>query len=163
MIKDLLLKNCEKNAEKYQKYKRHKMTQLIHNSLQYELIFLKDSIVNGNYPKSSELFLGADVTILTPNSKWINVKTHHFDNDLRVVTPFAYELSALLFKLRDIAYKCDLIDFSNKYMFFGELAESANNYIKINDDGIGKLEELLMVVFYKAEKIINNLRIYHDI
>ena len=48
-------------------------------------------------------------------------------------------------------------------MFFGELAKSANNYIKSNDDGIGKLEELLMVVFYKAEKIINNLRIDHDI
>ena len=124
----------------------------------HELLFLKEKIGNGIYPKSETLFKGADITVLLPDSKWINNKVHQFDNDLRIVTPYAKELSGLIYEIKEIAYKHDLIDWANKEYFFGEIGQAANNYFESNDNGIGKSDELLLIVIYVVETFIKNLR-----
>ena len=95
------------------------MTQIQNNTIHNELLFLKEKISNGVYPRSETLFKGADITVLLPGSKWINNKVHQFDNDLRIVTPYANELSGLIYEIKEIAYKHDLIDWTNKEYFFG--------------------------------------------
>jgi len=134
------------------------MTQIQNNTIHHELLFLKEKIGNGIYPKSETLFKGADITVLLPDSKWINNKVHQFDNDLRIVTPYAKELSALIYEIKEIAYKHDLIDWANKEYFFGEIGQAANNYFESNDNGIGKSDELLLIVIYAVESFIKNIR-----
>ncbi len=134
------------------------MTQIKNISLEFEITFLKDEIINGKFPISKTMFKGADISILPPRSKWIKHKVHFFDNDMRVITPYAKELSGLIFKMKDIAYRYELIDFSNKELFFLEIGIAANSYFKSNDDGIGKVDELMFIVIHTVEDFINNVR-----
>ena len=134
------------------------MTQIKNISLEFEFAFLKDDVVKGKFPYSKTMFKGADISVLPPRSKWIKRKTHYFDNDMRVVTPYAKELSGIIFKMKDIAYRYELIDFSNKELFFLEIGIAANSYFKSNDDGKGKCDELMFIVIHTVEDFINKVR-----
>ena len=49
-------------------------------SLELEIALLKDEVINGNFPISKTMFKGADISLLRPDSKFINHKEHFFDN-----------------------------------------------------------------------------------
>jgi len=95
--------------------------------------------------KETELFCGADIIISDdPNCPDSNGWSVY----VKVVTPYAKELSWLIFQLKDI-FKDDL-DYLNKYHFYGTLAESANAYVEKNSND---LKGLLLFVIDSAETI----------
>ena len=119
------------------------------------LSFLIDRINRQEYKGSDYLWGGADVVIgasPAPKSKgwWSN-------NDISIVTPYCKELSWLFIELRDIFYETPLIDYLNKYEFFGRLADSASKYMESVDDGIGNREILLLAVHNEAEIILKEM------
>ena len=119
------------------------------------LSFLIDRINRQEYKGSDYLWGGADVVIgasPAPKSKgwWSN-------NDISIVTPYCKELSWLFIELRDIFYETPLIDYLNKYEFFGRLADSASKYMESVDDGIGNREILLLAVHNEAEIILKEI------
>ena len=119
------------------------------------LSLLIDRISCKEYKGSNYLWGGADVVIGAsppPESKgwWSN-------NDISIVTPYCKELSWLFIELRDIFYETPLIDYLNKYEFFGRLADSASKYMESVDDGIGNREVLLLAVHNEAEIILKEM------
>ena len=119
------------------------------------LSLLNDRINCKEYKGSNYLWGGADVVIGAsppPESKgwWSN-------NDISIVTPYCKELSWLFIELRDIFYETPLIDYLNKYKFFGRLADSASKYMESVDDGIGNREILLLAVHNEAEIILKEI------
>ena len=119
------------------------------------LSLLNDRINCEEYKGSNYLWGGADVVIGAsppPKSKgwWSN-------NDISIVTPYCKELSWLFIELRDIFYETPLIDYLNKYEFFGRLADSASKYMESVDDGIGNREVLLLAVHNEAEIILKEM------
>ena len=119
------------------------------------LSLLNDRINCKEYKGSNYLWGGADVVIGAsppPESKgwWSN-------NDISIVTPYCKELSWLFIELRDIFYETPLIDYLNKYEFFGRLADSASKYMESVDDGIGNREVLLLAVHNEAEIILKEM------
>ena len=119
------------------------------------LSLLIDRISCKEYKGSNYLWGGADVVIGAsppPESKgwWSN-------NDISIVTPYCKDLSWLFIELRDIFYETPLIDYLNKYEFFGRLADSASKYMKSVDDGIGNREILLLAVHNEAEIILKEM------
>ena len=121
-----------------------------------DLLDLKNSILSGKYSHSGPLFNGADVEILFPDSPKIKKQKHYFDNDMRIITKFAKELSGIFFKLRDIAYKYHIIDWSTKLYFFGELGNSINEIIK-NKNKDYDLDFMLVEAIGNAEKILGRI------
>ena len=119
------------------------------------LSLLNDRINCKEYKGSNYLWGGADVVIGAsppPESKgwWSN-------NDISIVTPYCKDLSWLFIELRDIFYETPLIDYLNKYEFFGRLADSASKYMESVDDGIGNREVLLLAVHNEAEIILKEI------
>ena len=119
------------------------------------LSLLNDRINCKEYKGSNYLWGGADVVIGAsppPESKgwWSN-------NDISIVTPYCKDLSWLFIELRDIFYETPLIDYLNKYEFFGRLADSASKYMESVDDGIGNREVLLLAVHNEAEIILKEM------
>ena len=119
------------------------------------LSLLNDRINCKEYKGSNYLWGGADVVIGAshpPESKgwWSN-------NDISIVTPYCKDLSWLFIELRDIFYETPLIDYLNKYEFFGRLADSASKYMESADDGIGNREILLLAVHNEAEIILKEI------
>jgi len=93
----------------------------------------------------TELFMGADIIISDdpgcPSS-------NGWSDYTKVVTPYAKELSWLIFQLKDIF--ADELDYQNKYWFYGTLAETANSYLESGKDDMGGL---LLSVIDKASEI----------
>ncbi len=70
-----------------------------------------------------------------------------------VITKYADQLSWLLCQLRDIFYNANLVDYRNKYAFFGKLADAANLYQKkLKGDENGS--DLLKAVVNEAIQIL---------
>ena len=129
-------------------------------SAKKQLIVFGEKLFKGKYGTREELFRGADIIVLEPGSPLINQQAHWLDNDVRIVTPHAKELSWLLIKLRDLFYEYDLIDYSNKYIFFGELGQVA---IKYHESGRGSKRDkqgLLIAVYNEAEIILKTMLKY---
>lgn len=119
------------------------------------LSLLNERINCEEYKGSNYLWGGADIVIGAshpPESKgwWAN-------NDISIVTPYCKELSWLFIELRDIFYETPLIDYLNKYEFFGRLALSASKYMESAVDGIGNRELLLLTVHNEAEIILKEM------
>ena len=118
------------------------------------------SIQNKEYKGSDYLWVGADIAIdkkAPPKSTdWWPAQDEY------VVTPYCIELSWLFIQLRDIFYEKPLIDFFNKYEFFGRLADAANKYMSSTKDGIGNKLDLLTAVNKEAGIILKEmLTLFH--
>jgi len=120
-----------------------------------DLTTLIGRIRNKEYKGTDELWVGADVAIDTKapprSTDWWPPQDDY------VVTPYCKELSWLFMQLRDIFYKCQLIDASNKEEFFGRLADAALAYMKTTDDGVGNCETLLLATHHGAEIILKEM------
>lgn len=98
---------------------------LIEN-LDNEFSLLKDKI-ECNLIRKSQFWGGADVIIM-PNARSVNP---NYSNDIHVVTGteiLAGMLSRLFLNLRDAL--SPFIDFRNKYKFYGDLANAANEVLQ---------------------------------
>lgn len=95
--------------------------------------------------KDTELFEGADI-IITDDPMRDDMRGYSVCT--KVLTPFARQLSWLVFQLQAI-FSVEL-DYMNKYYFYPELAKAAKEYV---DAGNGDLNGLLNSVLDKAESI----------
>ena len=118
------------------------------------------SIQNEEYKGSDYLWVGADIAI---DKKAPPISTDWWPpQDEYVVTPYCIELSWLFIQLRDIFYEKPIIDFCNKYEFFGGLADAANKYMSSTKDGIGNKLDLLTAVHKEAGIILKEmLTLFH--
>lgn len=111
-----------------------------------EITNLKETVKGGsleNLSRDTELFCGADIIISDdPGCPGSN----GWSDYVKVVTTYAKELSWLVFRLKDI-FSGEL-DYSNKYRFYGTLAEKANSVIA---KGGHSAEDLLLAVIETAE------------
>lgn len=84
-----------------------------------QLILLKDEVVANKFSSiSDKLFEGAGLVISdSPNAD-------DSKNYVIVITPFAHELSSLIYQLKDIC--SDRLDYYNKYEFYIGLGKAAN-------------------------------------
>ena len=119
-----------------------------HNSL----LSLRERVSLENYSISKHLFRGADITILPKYHEYVNKKTHWLDNDMRIVTPYPFELSWLIFQIKDIFYDYGLMDAHSKYFVFGNLGNAALDYHSNNGDG--DVIDLLKHVIDESQGII---------
>ena len=115
---------------------------------------LRSEINNKKYLKFDQLFRGADIKVVNSKSKKINKTVHWMDNDLIIETPHAYQLSWIIFKLRDLFYLHNIIDYNSKYEFFGRLGRSALEFHKNNSSGLSK--ELMFNVLDEAKLFLND-------
>ena len=103
-----------------------------------ELLELRKRVENGEHLVCNEgLFGWADLLITDGSEMAIR-------GEVVVITPYAAELSALIFRLKEIC-GCWL-DYENKYAFYPELGIAANAYIKEHSD----LKGLLLAVIDAA-------------
>lgn len=116
-----------------------------------QLNSLKEEILEEKgYSKSEKLFEGARLIITN------NFKKQDIENIIIVKTQHAYELSNLIFKLKDI-FKNE-IDYLNKYVFYARLGKVALHYLENNEDNY----LLLIEVIDEAIKIANKMnKIYY--
>jgi len=114
---------------------------------------LSDLIKTGSIG-TGEDWVGADVEIHTIEK--VNKNSFYPENRF-VLTEFSKELSWLFFQLRDIFYKDNLIDFSNKEEFFGRLANAANRYIKRTGTEKIDAKNLLLAVIHEAYCVAEEL------
>ncbi|EIM78102.1 hypothetical protein A3SI_04887 [Nitritalea halalkaliphila LW7] len=98
--------------------------------------------------KKSPLFGGADVSFVLKapapkaESDWRGAPTY-------VVTPYARELSWVVFQLKEIFSK--QLNYGNKYAFYGRLAEAANAALEQNE--AAGLPALWAALLEEAEKL----------
>ena len=96
-----------------------------------ELLELRKRVENGEHLVCNEgLFGGADLLITDGSEMAIR-------GEVVVITPYAAELSALIFRLKEIC-GCWL-DYENKYAFYPELGIVENAYITEHSDLKGLL------------------------
>ena len=104
-----------------------------------QVMELRESIVkSGAIKKSDSLFQGAGLVITDSN---VNNEDAGY---LLVNSDHAYELSALVFALKDIFSA--KIDYLSKYEFYGRLGRAAKTYLQNNPD----TELILLAVLDEA-------------
>ncbi|MFA5546210.1 MAG: gamma-glutamylcyclotransferase family protein [Sphaerochaetaceae bacterium] len=92
-----------------------------------QLIELKDEMVEDRFASTSaSLFEGAGLVICEDG------EIEETGNFIQVKTPHARDLSALIYRLKDICK--DQLDYLNKYAFYGRLGEAANRSLEKNSD-----------------------------
>ena len=113
-----------------------------------ELKSLRELIATQDVSKLAENadnFQGADIIVSDdPNCP----SSNGWSDYIRVITPFCKEVSWLIFQLKDIFR--ENLDYMNKYLFYGALAEAANAAIKEDGD---KLNTVLIAIIDKAGSI----------
>ncbi|MCR4818700.1 MAG: hypothetical protein K5841_07060 [Fretibacterium sp.] len=72
------------------------------------------------------------------------------DGDIYVITKHAYEVSALVYALKDACR--DYINFDNKFGFYPRLGEAANRFLAENGDN--NLQGLLNTIIDEAQVIM---------
>ena len=93
-----------------------------------QLIELKDDIVEDRFASTSaSLFEGAGLVI----SEDDEIKEN--GNYVQVNTPYARDLSALIYRLKYISK--DQLDYLNKYAFYGRLGEAAKRSLENSSSG----------------------------
>lgn len=105
---------------------------------------LEKAIMDGEISRGDVLFAGANLIILE------HPKRRRHDRDVFVVTPHAKELSWLVFQIKSIFE--DEIDFMNKYGFYPEIGEAANEAIAAGAD----LPSMLLAVVERAKDLWSN-------
>ena len=135
----------------------NKMKNLMFNiSDAYDLLsLLKEKVSTENYSISKHLFRGADITILPKYHEYVNQKAHWLDNDVRIVTPYAFELSWVIFQIKDVFYDHNLMDAQSKYFVFGNLGTAAIDYHTNNGDG--DVVDLLIHIINESQNLITTL------
>ncbi len=132
---------------------------------------LQKKIESGEYlseTKKVREWGGADVIIdkkMTPQTeRWLGDQSLviSFQNTAPrkrvVITPYSKELSWLFYQLGGIFR--DRIDYISKYDFYGLLAQSAIDFIDMDEDY--KCEELLLTVLNQSLKFNDNLYLDHE-
>ena len=120
-----------------------------------KLFLLGEKLNKGEFGEGDKLFRGADIMVLMPGSPLVKQKDHWLDNDVRIITPYAKELTWLMLQLKNIFYAGKIIDWSNKEMFFGILGEAALKYFKAQSNDVGDVKGLLIAVFQESVIILN--------
>jgi len=101
-----------------------------------QLIELKDEVVADRFVSTNtELFQGAGLVVSDDQ------RAEDSESYILVRTPFAYELSALIYRLKGICK--DRLDYLSKYEFYGRLGEAAKEACKNRK---GKTQMLLDVI-----------------
>ena len=103
---------------------------------------------NADYRKAEQLWGGADVVfsdvpVVLDNTGWYGC------DYLAVVTPHAWEASALMEDIRDIVMEEGWYSDLSKYVLFGETAQAALNYCREHDD----LQGLLIAMIGAAIRV----------
>ena len=119
------------------------------------LSLLKEKVSAENYSISKQLFRGADISVLPKYHEYVNQKRHWLDDDVRIVTPYAFELSWMIFQIKDIFYAHNLMDAKSKYFVFGNLGTAAIDYHASNGDG--DVVDLLIHIIDESQNIITTL------
>ena len=116
---------------------------------------LKMKINNDNYSLSTNLYAGSKILILPKYHGLVNEKKGGPENITKIVTPYPFQVSWLLFQLSDIIYKNYIIDSITGYYVFGSIGYSIIHYHQKNGDG----EEvgLLNYVLEESRDIIYNI------
>lgn len=110
---------------------------------------LRDEWVSGKWkPKRKERFVGADLAV---SDKPVEVHP----SDVLVVTKYPYELSSVVFELRDRLK--GYIDYLNKYEFYPRLGEAASRCI---EEGFDEPASLIGAVLTEAENIADEWDAY---
>lgn len=120
----------------------------VHDSI----LSLRERVSSENYSISKHLFRGADITILPKYHEYVDHKRSWLDNDIRIVTPYPFELSWLIFQIKDIFYAHNLMDAQSKYFVFGNLGTAAIDYHASNGDG--DVVDLLIHIIDESQNII---------
>ena len=104
-------------------------------------------------PKKSVegLFRGADIMVVKDASYLQGEKSNFYPEPTYIITKDSEKVSWVICQLRDIY--ADLLDYQNKYYFYGEIAEAANSYLNKNKKR-ENCKELLICVVKKAIKIL---------
>lgn len=119
------------------------------------LLLLRERVNSGNYSISKQLFRGADISVLPKYHEYVYQKRHWLDDDVRIVTPYAFELSWMILQIRDIFYDHDLMDAQSKYFVFGNLGTAAIDYHANNGDG--DVVDLLIHIINESQNLITTL------
>ena len=104
-------------------------------------------------PKKSDegLFRGADIMVVEDASYLQGEKSNFYPEPTYIITQDAEKVSWAICQLRDIY--ADLLDYKNKYYFYGEIAKAANSYL-IKNKKKENCKELLICIVKKAIKIL---------
>ena len=118
-----------------------------------DLSKLKELLKKDSLPQAKEVWRGADVAILLTAPE-LSEPGFYPDPEF-VVTEHALEVSWFFDQIRDAFYNDELIDYMNKYMFFGRMADAANRVIKAVVNPSAKL--ICAGVLKEAEIMLNEL------
>ena len=114
---------------------------------------LAKQIAEAAIPTGKRLWGGADVVIANHAPR--KTGGGFYPEPRYVVTKFAFELSWLFARLRDIFYDADLIDGCSKIEFFGRLANAANRFLhREKNPSAG---DLLVAVLHEAYSILDEM------
>ena len=106
-------------------------------------------------PKRSKegLFRGADIMVVKDKdvSYLKGEKSGFYPEPTYIITKNAEKISWAICQLRDVY--ADLLDYQNKYYFYGEIAKAANSYLSKNKKK-ENCKELLICIVKKAIKIL---------
>lgn len=113
---------------------------------------LEKMILAGSLPESEESWGGAGV-IISPKAPTESQKAM-YPNDIHVVTPHYKLATAAVEHLRDLFYDAELMDYSNKYEFFGRLAEAMNVILAAHPEADGR--QLSLAAVREARSILSD-------
>ena len=119
-----------------------------------QLNIFETMIHSKSYAGHTKLWRGADVSVVDINTSQ-QKDNHWLNNDIYIMTPFSRELSWAIYRLRDLFYEMNLLDYYSKYEFFGRLGDAAIIYHQRN--GYGEAEGLLHSVSDEARKILKEM------
>lgn len=106
--------------------------------------------------KKNRLFRGADIQV-ADDILSVDKKGNFYGDDTYIITKYSKEVSWLIYQIRDIFNSGKLLNYINKYHFYGELAEAANSYIDHNKNQ-ENCKNLLLSIFFKAADIKQKLK-----
>ena len=113
---------------------------------------LKHEICSNDYSISIFLFRENDLSVIPKYYEHKSAIKHKTNDEIRIVTPFALELSWLIFEIRDIFYNYNLVDKDSKDFIFRNLGNAALKYHSKNGDG--RVIDLLIAVLGKSQGVI---------
>lgn len=116
---------------------------------------LKIKINNDKYTLSMNLYEGSRILILPKYHGLVNEQKRELENITKIVTPYPFQVSWLLFQLSDIIYRNYIIDLITGYYVFGNIGSFIINYHQKNGDG--DVVALLNYVLEESRDIIHNL------
>ena len=119
-----------------------------HNSLKS----LKNKVNANEYLISHSLFKGIDLSVIPKYYEYKSAIKHKTHDEIRIVTPYALELSWLIFEIKDIFYNYNLVNKDSKYFIFRNLGNAALEYHRRNGDG--NVIDLLLAVLRESQDII---------